>query len=228
MNRKLGKTGAVVFAAIATVCCASTASAGTEVTAAQFKNSYGTELQVLGDIEGIDLTRGVLLVAGQHVSIGKETAFSYNGLPVDDQALALRMIQPGDLLAVFGPLDAPARAISRLKEAYVPGATPVFVKAKVASVQPSVGRAKIDELGVDLTPAMSDPQFAQIEAGEVIEAVGIRPNAGGILVANSVSPSSIVGTSAAATRSIVGTSAAVPKSIVGTSSTAPRSIVGTS
>jgi len=124
-DRKLGITSAIATGAITMLCCAVVAPASAEVSAAQLKNLYGSELQVLGDVESIDLARGVLVVAGQHVPIAKETAFSYNGIPVEDQVRAIRMIQPGDLLAVFGPLDAPVRSGSRLKEAYVAGATTV-------------------------------------------------------------------------------------------------------
>ena len=42
---------------------------------------------------------------------------------------------------------------------------------------------------------MADPQFVRVEPGQVIEAVGIRPTTRGLLLATSVSPSSIVGTS---------------------------------
>src|SRR5450631_1939298 len=204
-NRKLKAPSAIVTAAITMLCFAATAPANAEVTGAQLKNLYGSELQVLGDVEHIDLSRGVLIVAGQHILIATDTAFSYNGIPVEDQARALRMLQPGDLLAVSGPLGAPVRSVSRLKEAYVAGATTVFVRAKVLSVQQALGRAKVDELGVDLTPAMADPQYVKVEPGQVIEAVGIQPTAGGILLASSVyivGTSSIVGTSG--TQSIVG------------------------
>jgi len=133
-NRKLGITSAVAIGAITTLCCATIAPASAEVTAAQLKTIYGAELRVLGDVESIDLARGVLLVAGQHVSIARETAFLYNGVPVQDQAHALQMIQLGDLLAVSGRLDEPVLSVNRLQEAYVAGATTVFVKAKVLSI----------------------------------------------------------------------------------------------
>src|SRR6202022_586518 len=122
---KLGMTSAIAIGAFTTMCCAAVAPASAEVTTAQIKNLYGTELQVLGDIQSIDLVRGVLVVAGQHIFIGRGTAFSYNGTPVQDQVRALRMIQPGDMLAVYGPLNAPALSVSRLKEAYVAGATTI-------------------------------------------------------------------------------------------------------
>jgi hypothetical protein len=224
-DRKLAITSALVIGAITIFTCAAVSPVSADVTGEQLKNLYGSDLQVLGDVESIDLAHGVLVVAGQHVSIGQETAISYNGVPMSDQTLALQMIQPGDLVAATGPLDAPVQSVSRLKEAYVAGATTVFVRAKVASSVPSLGRATIDQLSVDLTPAMADAQFASVESGQVIEAVGTRPVASGVLLANTVSPSSIVGTSAAA-KSIVGTSAV--KSIVGTSLARPDSIVGTS
>ena len=223
-DRKLAITSALVTGAITIFSCAAVSPVSADVTGEQLKNLYGSNLQVLGDVESIDLAHGVLVVAGQHVSIGQETAISYNGVPMSDQTLALQMIQPGDLVAATGSLDAPVQSVSRLKEAYVAGATTVFVRAKVASSQPSLGRATVDQLSVDLTPAMADAQFSNVESGQVIEAVGTRPVAGGALLANTVSPSSIVGTSAA--KSIVGTSAA--KSIVGTSLARPDSIVGTS
>src|ERR1700733_5476552 len=130
---KLRVSSAIVTAAITMLCCAASAPANAETTGAQLKNLYGSELQVLGDVESIDLAHGVLLVAGQHIAIASVTTFSYNGIPVEDQGRALRMLQPGDLLAVSGPLDAPVRSVSRLKEAYVAGATTLFVRSKVLS-----------------------------------------------------------------------------------------------
>ena len=88
-DRKLGTTIAIAMGAITMAICATVASAN-DVTATQLKSMYGAELQVLGDVESIDLTHGSLLVAGQHISIAKETSFSYNGIPVDDQARALK------------------------------------------------------------------------------------------------------------------------------------------
>jgi hypothetical protein len=222
-DRTFCASSAILTAAATIFCCGATAPAIAEVTGTQLKAMYGSELKVVGDLERVDLSSGTLLVAGQHVSIAADTAFSYNGISIKDNGRALRMIQPGDLLVVSGPLDAPARSVNRLEEAYVAGATVVFVRAKVLAVQQYLGRAKVDELSVDLTPAMSDPQYVNVEAGTIIEAAGIRPTAHGLLLATSVSArsASIVGTGGA--QSIVGTGG--PNSIVGTGG--PNSIVGT-
>jgi hypothetical protein len=232
MNDRIFCASNAILTAAAIICCGATAPAVAEVTGTQLKAMYGSELKVLGDLERVDLSSGTLLVAGQHVSIAADTAFSYNGISIQDNGRALRMIQPGDLLVVSGPLDAPARSVSRLEEDYVAGATVVFVRAKVLAVQQQLGRAKVDELSVDLTPAMSDPQYISVEAGQIIEAAGIRPTTRGPLLASSVSArsASIVGTGGA--RSIVGTGGAQSivgtggaQSIVGTGT--PQSIVGT-
>ena len=158
-----------------------------EVTVADLKNLYGAELQVLGEVQQIDISKGILVVAGQHVAISKETVFSVDKVAVADSAKAFRAIQPGELLAISGPLNASAVSVDRLKVAYVPGATTIFVKGKIAAVEQSVGLAKIDELRVDLTPAMSDTRFANIEVGEVVEAIGTQPSANGALLARSIS-----------------------------------------
>ncbi len=119
-DRTLGMTRAIISGAVTMLCCAAAMPVQAEVTGAQLKNLYGAELQVLGDVESIDRAHGVLLVAGQHVSVAKETLFSYNGVPVEDQASALQMIQPGDLLAVTGALDAPARSVSQTQRSIRP------------------------------------------------------------------------------------------------------------
>ena len=107
--------------------CAAALPAAAEVTLAQLKTLYGTELEVLGEVQHVDLVHDSIVVAGQHISVAKETAFSYDGVAVAGISSALRMIQPGDMLAITGTVDAPAASVSRLKEAYVVGATTIYV-----------------------------------------------------------------------------------------------------
>ena len=224
----------IVSGTISVLSSTAALSAGAEMSASELKGTYGAELEVLGAVQRIDVAHYSLIVAGQHVSIAKGTSFSIDGVAVADAARALGMIQSGDLVAVQGEIGAPAKLISRLKESYVAGATTVYVKGKLTSVDSSVGLAKIGELNVDLTPAMADSKVGNLEVGQVAEVVGMQPSSGGRLLANSiigtskVSPDSIIGTSKVAPDSIIGTSKVSPDSIIGTSKVAPNSIIGTS
>jgi hypothetical protein len=230
---KLGMMSPIVVCAFA-FGCMTIASAESEITAAQMKSVYGRDLQILGELQSINLSAQSLIVAGQQVSLGKETTFTYNGAVIADRTAALHILRAGDVLAITGALDEPAVSISRIDDSYVPGATRIFIKGKVASVVSSVGRATIGDLGVDFTPAMADPKFTKVEVGEIIEATGVQPTVGGLLLADSVSADSIIGTSVAKPTpdSIIGTSVAkpTPASIIGTSvvKVTPESIIGTS
>ena len=167
-GRKLGKTRSIVRGAIVSLGFAAAFPVGAEVTIAQLKELYGSDLEVLGEVQHVDLAHASLVVAGQHVAIAKETTFSYNGIAVADSARALHLIQPGDILAITGEADAAAASISRLKEEYVPGASSVFIRGAVASVVASVGTAKIGDMKLDLTPAMSDAKSSSVEDGQVV------------------------------------------------------------
>jgi hypothetical protein len=224
----------IVACAVAAFGCITLASAEGEITAAQMKSVYGPDLQILGELQSVNLSEQCLVVAGQQVSLAKETTVSYNGAVIVDHTAALRMLHAGDVLAITGPVDEPAVSISRIEDSYVPGATRIFVKGKVASVVSTVGRASVGELNVDFTPAMADPRFTKVEVGQVIEATGVQPTVGGLLLADSVSADSIIGTSFGkpTPASIIGTSVAkpTPASIIGTSfgKPTPASIIGTS
>src|ERR1039457_2667777 len=160
---KLGMTRAIVSGSIAALGCMAAFQACAEVTAHQLKRIYGSDLEVLGEVQQIDLAHNLLIVAGQHIVIAKETSLSYDGVAVEDSSQALRMIQLGDMLAISGAVGSPAISINRLKDAYVAGASTIYVKGKVASVDSSVGFAKIDEMPIDLTPAMSDSKAGTLE-----------------------------------------------------------------
>jgi hypothetical protein len=218
MDSKYTGKCAQLIAGTAGLTCALTVGFGAQVTIDELKGVYGTDLQILGSVQKIDVGSNVLIVAGQQVSIGKDTLVSYNGLSVTDRNASLNMIQVGDMLAVHGSLDEPAEAIQRLSTSYVPGATLIFVSGRVMSVKASVGVAKVGGLTVDFTPAMAAAKFTSVESGEVIEALGTQPVAGGALIAESIER-----VNAANNDSIIGTA-----SIIGSASaTKPSSIIGT-
>ncbi len=166
--------------------------ASADVTAADLKSVYGAQLQVLGEVQTVDLAKGIIVVAGQHIATSQETAFSFGNVPATDSGTSLRAIHQGDVLAVSGPVDRPAVSIDRLNEAYIPGATTIFVKGKISALNGSIGIARIDELQVDFTPAMSDLKFTAVVPGQIVEAVGIQPLANGPLIAYTLSATSAI------------------------------------
>lgn len=233
-SMKFRAASLVVAGAIATFGCFSSAAAiggSTLIHPTYLQNSL---LDVRGPVEKIDLVHGVLIIAGQSVTVGTKTSFSNDGVPSEENVPSLQQIQVGDLVAVFGRIGAPAISIVRLSSAYVAGATTIFVKGQVTSVDATVGSARINGLTIDYTAAMSDPTFVGIGVGNIINVSGIQPIAGGQLLANmishvSITPTasrtSIIGTGDQAT-SIIGTGAAQTRSIIGTGSQS-MSIIGT-
>src|SRR5262249_53375026 len=152
-------------------------SASAETTAS-LKARYGQDLKVLGQIQSVDAMHGILIVAGQHVAISRNTLFTSETSAPQSAALAFATLQPGELVAVSGDLDGPATSIMRLQQAYVAGSTEIFVRGEVQAVDSS-GRARVDGLSMDLTPAMGDSRFEQVHAKQVVEAVGTQPVPGG-------------------------------------------------
>ena len=193
---------------------------------AQFSGE--ADLLAVGAIEKIDLSSGYALIAGQYVFISKETVLLENESAVSSGLDALQLLHTGDLVAVNGLLEGPAASIARFSESYVPGATSIFVRGRVSKVDDSVGVATVGSLKINFTPAMGSSAFEAFREGQVIEAIGIQPEIGGTLIASTVRPNAITGTSIVTPRAITGTSLVTPRAITGTSMVSPRAITGTS
>jgi hypothetical protein len=232
----LGMTSALARGMLVTLGLASLVPAYAGTSISDIKSQYGAQLQVLGQVQQIDSTKGTIVVAGQHVSISRQTAFLVGNVEAANPVDELLSIKPGDVLAVFGSLDSPAISIDRLTASYVSGSTAIYVRGKVSAIDKTVGAAKIDELGVDFTPAMYDPGLSSLAVGQIVEVVGIQTSATGKMLAQQMSisgtsvlkPDSISGTSVLKPDSISGTSVLKPSSISGTSVLKPSSISGTS
>ena len=199
--------------------------AGAETSINQIKTQFGADLRVLGQVQYNDAVKGVINVVGQRIEISRQTVFLVNHVSVARTGAELQSIMPGDMLAVFGPLDSPALSIDRLTTVYVPGSTVIYVRGAISAVDKTLGVAKVNELGVDYTPALYNSEALSLAAGQVVEAVGIQTSPAGKLLAEQLS---ISGTKVAESGSISGTSVAKPTSISGTSVMKAESISGTS
>ena len=87
-DNRLGITSQIT-GAIASLTLLTSLPVKAEVAVVDLKNLYGSELQVLGEVEGIDLSKGILVVAGQHVAISKETVFSVDKVAVAEPGQSL-------------------------------------------------------------------------------------------------------------------------------------------
>ena len=203
-------------------------SLAAERTESSAQNRSEADLLAVGAIEKIELSSGSVQVAGQHVLLSRDTVFIENESAISSGADVLRLLHAGDFVAVNGLLERAAASISRLSESYVPGATSVFVRGRVSHVDDSIGVATVGQLKIDFTPAMGSSSFEGLNEGQVIDAVGIQPNIGGVLIASMIRSNAITGTSLVTPRAITGTSMVTPRAITGTSLVTPRAITGTS
>ena len=108
----LGMTSALARGILVTLGLASQVPAYAGSSISDMKSQYGAQLQVLGQVQQIDSTKGTIVVAGQHVSISRQTAFLVGNVEAANPVDELLSIKPGDVLAVFGSLDSP-RYINR-------------------------------------------------------------------------------------------------------------------
>ena len=131
-------------------------------------------LLVVGPVESVNAAHTVAVVLGQKVLIGSAAA-----------------VAVGDTVAVYGAVlgDGGLNATKVVVEgAYVPGATPVFVSGTVQQVQPSIGRAVVSGITVDLTALMSTGAVTPA-VGSKVEISGTQPVNNGLLVAAGISGS---------------------------------------
>ena len=130
-------------------------------------------LVLSGPVDSIDPINGVFTAVGQTV--------------MASQAM-LSSMSVGDFVSVNGSVVSSgwlyADSISLSNEMYVPGATQVFVTGIPSNINPVLGQAKLGELTIDYTAAMSG---GAIPSGASLSFSGIQPVSRGLLVSNAVS-----------------------------------------
>ena len=159
---------------VATFITAILGAAGTVGYANSANTGTGDPLLVVGPVESVNAAHTVAVVLGQKVLIGAEAS-----------------VAVGNTVAVYGEVlgDGGLNATKLVVEgAYVPGATPVFVSGTVQQVQPSIGRAVVSGITVDLTALMSTGAVTPA-VGSKVEISGTQPVNSGLLVADGISGS---------------------------------------
>ena len=117
-----------------------------------------SNLLLRGPIQAIDAASSRILVLGQWI-------------PASATQLAASSV--GQVVAVYGSLAASGNyVVSALLHInsirYVPGATSVFIKGVISSVDPSTGTLRIGPLSVDYTAALSQGSNPLISKGEAV------------------------------------------------------------
>ena len=113
------------------------------------------------------------------MSVGQTISFAGPGLG---------SLQVGDFVTVGGSIAGAglidAYSVEISSQAYVPGATRVFVTGVPSSVDSSLGTAQIGALTVDYTPSFGRSAFEGI--GAAVTVFGIQPSLGGIMLSDKV------------------------------------------
>jgi hypothetical protein len=126
-----------------------------------------------GPIQSIDHESGTF------VSIGQTVVFS------DVNFSSLRV---GDFVTVEGSISGAgsinATAVSVSPDAYVPGATRVFVTGIPSAFNPGVGTVRIGALTVNYTSSLGGSGFGGI--GAAITVIGTQPALGGTMLGDRV------------------------------------------
>ena len=129
-------------------------------------------LLLVGPVESVSAKHTFAVVLGQKVLIGTTDR-----------------VTVGDTVAVYGESlsDGSLKAAKVVSEGlYVPGATSIFISGTVQQVQPSIGRATVSGLSVDLTSLMAQGAVTPA-VGSTLEITGTQPINNGLFVASGIS-----------------------------------------
>jgi hypothetical protein len=123
-----------------------------------------------GPVDKIDRVNGVFESMGQHV------------MASPDMLSGMRV---GDYVSVEGSVVAPgllyADEVSVSGALYVPGATEVFVKGLLTSVDSDAGTAQLGDLTIDYTSSLGNGRAPE---GAMWSFSGIRPAKGGVMISD--------------------------------------------
>ena len=134
---------------------------------------HGSSTLVLaGPVDSVDRINRVFVAVGQTVMASEAM---------------LSVMKVGDFVSVNGSVVSSgwlyADSISVASTAYVPGSTAIYVTGIPSKIDPVLGQAKLGELTIDYTAALSG---GAIPSGLSLSFSGIQPANGGLLVSEAV------------------------------------------
>ena len=126
----------------------------------------------MGGLESVSRTgtSALISIAGQVFEVSAEDV---DGLVIGDY-----------VVAASGSGASPV--VYQVGLPYVPGVSPTRVRGTVSAADMATGRLTVGELSIDYTQLLSsDPTLSPAVAGQTIEAVGVQPASGRVLIVNS-------------------------------------------
>ena len=149
----------------------------------------GDNLDVLGVVESTNQATASTTVSGQTVRLTTNTKIT---------AESGGSLAKGALVAVYGAINADgtisASQVHVLSGQYVAGATTLYVRGVVKSVNPALATAKVGNLSVDFSSSLASGN-SSIVAGSVAEFSGLQTSSSTLFASKSglVKPAGIVG-----------------------------------
>ncbi len=138
-------------------------------------------LLAVGPISEVSTDGNIVEVLGQSVIIDDKTTFitfDLNGalVSIDEGVKNLDYFNKGDYIAVAGDLIDPGLQLGtiliKLPRRFIDGASPVYVRAILDSVDLSVGRASSGNTLIDVTATLHNTRNLSTQSGNVVEYFG--------------------------------------------------------
>jgi hypothetical protein len=132
----------------------------------------GFGVAAMGALESISIegSAGVLVIAGQSFSVARDEA---------------SLVTVGDYVVAAAAHAGSTAVVYHVNLPYVPGVSTVRVKGVVRSADVATGQLSVGSLAADYTPLLATSPTFSPAAGETIEAAGVQPALGGVLVVGS-------------------------------------------
>ena len=130
------------------------------------------ELLLIGPVEAVDVASKTAVVLGQKLPFAGAESLSI-----------------GEMVAVYGAMRTDgALAVSSVQRrgSYVAGASLVYLSGIVQKVEPSVGRAVVNGVSIDLTPMMVNQEISP-SIGSKLQVLGVQPVGHGVVLVNGIS-----------------------------------------
>jgi len=139
---------------------------------------YGIPLVALGPVSSIDYASGTIGILGQVVVVDSvtQTLDLEGNLDTANGLAGLTLLSAGDYIAVAGEVMDPGQHLGtvliRMPTPYVDGATPVYVRTIVESVDQEIANISAGETSINFGAALYDSALFDVDQGSVVEFVG--------------------------------------------------------